>query len=242
MIIDTTKAIEFWRNELLSNLESRLEDSQKNDGIKDVKLINEDVIVTYEKPMITENQDILGVLLKGGAIKIASDKDADTPLKDSRAFAKFIIPVINGSNLNPTITFQLLAPSLAEGQTPGGYFKKYQQNKDNPEMFERTQNLLVYSLVYRVTMWASKRQDMDILLYQAASSAPFNNKYSTQVDGQWAEMQVTNIVNETNLDPGESQDLAIRYSFEIKIPRAYLPLDYEEYYGIIKSTDVTMDI
>lgn len=160
----------------------------------------------------------------------------------SRAFAKFIIPVINGSNLNPTITFQLLAPSLAEGQTPGGYFKKYQQNKDNPEMFERTQNLLVYSLVYRVTMWASKRQDMDILLYQAASSAPFNNKYSTQVDGQWAEMQVTNIVNETNLDPGESQDLAIRYSFEIKIPRAYLPLDYEEYYGIIKSTDVTMDI
>lgn len=94
MIIDTTKAIEFWRNELLSNLESRLEDSQKNDGIKDVKLINEDVIVTYEKPMITENQDILGVLLKGGAIKIASDKDADTPLKEEEYI--FVNGVNNG--------------------------------------------------------------------------------------------------------------------------------------------------
>jgi len=160
----------------------------------------------------------------------------------SRAFAKFIVPVINGSNLNPTITFQLLTPNPAQNQTTGGYFMKYQQSKDNPKMFEKIQNLLTYTLTYRVTMWAAKRQDMDILLYQAATSAPFNNKYSVQVDGQWAEMQVLNMVNETNLDPGESQDLAVRYSFEIKIPRAYLPLEYEEYYGIIESTDVIMDV
>jgi len=83
VIIDTPKAIEFLKNELLNDLESKLKTAKSNDGIRDVKLIDENVIVSFEKPMITENQDVLGVLLKGGAIKVAPNPDnEEDPLKE----------------------------------------------------------------------------------------------------------------------------------------------------------------
>jgi len=51
-----------------------------------------------------------------------------------------------------------------------------------------------------------------------------------------------NVQSESNLEPGEAQDVSVRYGFDIKISRAYLPLNYEEYYGIIKETDVVFDV
>lgn len=160
----------------------------------------------------------------------------------SRAFAKFIVPVINGSNLNPTVTFHLTSHTPKQGETPGGYFKKYQQSKDNSKVWETLSHPLVYELTLRVTVWTTRQSDMDVLMYQAMTAAPFNHKYSCVVDGQWAELEVKNITSENNMEPGEAQDVSIRYGFEITIPRAYLPLDYEEYYGTIEDTDMVFDI
>ena len=68
--------------------------------------------------------------------KYPSDKNVSvyytTP---ARAFAKFIVPVINGSNLNPTATFYLTSNTPKQGETPVGYFKKYQQSKDNNKVW-----------------------------------------------------------------------------------------------------------
>lgn len=160
----------------------------------------------------------------------------------ARVFAKFIVPIINGGNLSPTITFNLQSHQPATGQTPGGYFKKYQQSETNNEVWETISHPLPYELIYRVTVWAARQSDIDILMYQAMTAAPFNKKYAVKVEGQWAEFEVKNVTPELNLDPGESQDVAIRYGFDIIVPRAYLPLGYEEYYGIIKDTDVIFDI
>jgi hypothetical protein len=160
----------------------------------------------------------------------------------SRVFAKFIVPVINGGNLTPMVTFNLQSQQPTAGQTPGGYFKKYQRSKINNEVWETLRHPLPYELIYRVTAWTARQSDMDILMYQAMTSAPFNRKYAVKVDGQWAEFEVKNVTPELNLDPGESQDVAIRYGFDIIVPRAYLPLNYEEYYGIIKDTDIVYDI
>jgi len=160
----------------------------------------------------------------------------------SRAFAKFIQPVINGGNLDPTITFTLQTLQTAPGQTPGGYFKKYKKHEGSDDVWETLRHPLPYELVYRVTVWTTRQSDMDILLYQAMAAAPFNRKYATKVEGQWAEFEVKNPSRESNMDPGEGQDVSVRYGFDIIVPRAYLPLDYEEYYGIIKDTDVVFDI
>lgn len=160
----------------------------------------------------------------------------------SRAFAKFIQPVINGGNLDPTVTFILQTHQPAAQQTPGGYFKIYKKNNVNDEIWETLKHPLPYELTYRVTMWTPRQSDMDILTYQAMTAAPFNRKYATKVDGQWAELEVKNISNESQIDAGEAQDVSVRLGFDIIVPRAYLPLDYEEYYGIIKDTDVIFDI
>lgn len=160
----------------------------------------------------------------------------------ARAFAKFIVPVINGSNLSPTVTFHLTGHAPAQGQMPGGYFTKYQKSKTNDQVWETIRHPLPYELNYRVTMWTARQSDMDILLYQAMTAAPFNRKYAKIVEGQWMDIEVTNTQEESNLEPGEAQDLSVRYGFDIKISRAYLPLDYEEYYGIIMETDVYTSI
>jgi len=160
----------------------------------------------------------------------------------SRAFAKFIVPVINGSNLNPTVTVHLSSHQPAPGQMPGGYFKKYKQSKDNELVFETMRHPLPYELNYRVTAWAARQSEMDILMYQAMTAAPFNRKYAKIVEGQWMDIEVLNVQSESNLEPGEAQDVSIRYGFDIKVSRAYLPLNYEEYYGIIKETDVVFDV
>ena len=49
------------------------------------------------------------------------------------------------------------------------------------------------------------------------------------VDGQWAELQAMELVNETNLEPGETQDIIRRGGLNIIIDRAYLPMDYTQY-------------
>lgn len=163
-------------------------------------------------------------------------------LTPSRAFAKFIVPVINGSNLNPTITFHLSNTNPAPNQTPTGFFKQYKPAKDNTKIWEAVSHPLPWELTYRVTMWTAKQSEMDLLVYQAITSAPFNKKYSVIIDGQWAELEVRNPSNETSLEPGESQEVSIRYGFDVQISRAYLPLNYEEYYGTIEQVDVFQDL
>ena len=96
--------------------------------------------------------------------------------------------------------------------------------------------------MFRVTVWTSKQSDMDILMYQAMTAAPFNKKYSTAVDGQWMEIETKTPQSESTLDPGEARDVSFRYGFDIVVPRTYLPLNYEEYYGRILDTDILYDV
>jgi len=160
----------------------------------------------------------------------------------SRIFAKYIVPVINGGNITPMVTFNLQTAIPSPNQTPGGYFRKYTKSKDSVYKWELIRHPIPYELSYRTTMWTMKQSDMDILLYQAAVAAPNNRKYPIYVDGQWGEIETKNFTLETNLEPGDIQDATVRYGFDIVIPRAYLPLNYEEYYGTIKTVDMLYDI
>ena len=159
-----------------------------------------------------------------------------------RAFSKLIAPIINGGNLYPTISVVLQSMEMAAGQTPGGFFKKYAQSKSDPNVFEEYKHPLVYELTYRTTVWSALQTDMDVLLYQAMTSAPQNNKFATVVDGQWMEIEVKTPQSESVLDPGEARDVSFRYGFDLMVPRAYLPLNHEEYYGRILSTEEVYDI
>jgi len=159
-----------------------------------------------------------------------------------RAFSKLIAPIINSSNLYPTVSVVLQNMAPAPNQTPGGYFKKYIQSESNENVFEEHFHPLVYELTFRATMWTSLQSDMDILLYQAMVAAPQNKKYATTVDGQWLEIEVRTPQSESTLDPGDARDVSLRYGFDIVVPRAYLPLNFEEYYGRINEIDFQYDV
>lgn len=159
-----------------------------------------------------------------------------------RAFAKLIAPTINGQQLYPTVSVVLSGMEMAPNQTPGGYFKKYISSESDPNVFEEQHHPLVYQLTFRVTVWSAMQSDMDIMMYQAMTAAPFNRKYATAVDGQWMEIETKTPQSESVLDPGEARDVSFRYGFDIVVPRAYLPLNYEERYGRIVSTDMVYDV
>ena len=160
-----------------------------------------------------------------------------------RAFSKLIAPIINGGNLYPTVSVVLQSMEVAPGQTPGGFFKKYIPSESDERVFEEHKHPLVYELTYRATIWAALQSDMDVLLYQAMSSAPQNRKYSTVVDGQWMELEVRTPQSESTLDPGDARDVSFRYGFDIVVPRAYLPLNFEEFYGRVDAMeDVVFDV
>lgn len=154
-----------------------------------------------------------------------------------RTYAKVIVPMLNGSNLNPTTSFYLASSPPAPGQTPGGYFTKFIQSGQST--FEQIRHPLPFQLTYRVTIWTNLQAEMDILIWQLNNAMPKNRKYHCAVDGQWCEMSIGEALRENDLEPGESKDSApIRYGMDLIIPRAYIPLDYIEYKGIVNEVDL----
>lgn len=141
------------------------------------------------------------------------------------AFAKYIVPVINGSNLNPTVSFNISGMEYAQNENLLGFVKETKRvNGKQQKMYAP----LVYKLTYKATIMVANEFDADIIQYQIVSSAPFNRPYATKIDGQWATLYVAGMYNDTSIDVGEGKDKVIRRSVDLVIPRAYLPMGYPE--------------
>lgn len=159
-----------------------------------------------------------------------------------KMWAKIINPIINGTDTSPTIAFYL-ADKQWEDNQPNGHVANYNYYPDK-KIVEKVYHPLVYKLTYSVSIYTERMSDMDKLLYQIMSAAPKNKRFAGEVDGQWATLYVDNIRDETEMEPGAS-DRIIRTGLDLIIPRAYLPLPYEEYAAIEKvvtSTDVLKDL
>lgn len=141
------------------------------------------------------------------------------------AFAKFIVPVINGANLNPTVSFNMTGMEYGQTENLNGFIKevRYVQGKQ-----QKTYAPLVYKLSYKATIMVANEFDADNIQYQIVSSAPFNRPYATKIDGQWATLYVAGMYNDTSIDVGEAKDKVIRRSVDLVIPRAYLPMGFPE--------------
>lgn len=144
-----------------------------------------------------------------------------------RAFAKFIYPTINSATTSPNINFYLSGMEYTEGENLLGFVREYKNFNDN-KMTKVLKAPLIYNLTYSCTVYTRNLPEMDVLLYQILSKAHKNAKAALNVDGQWCEILAGNPTNETNLEPAENQDIIHRWAIELTIPRAYLPLDFEE--------------
>lgn len=144
-----------------------------------------------------------------------------------KAFSKYIYPTLNGATTSPNINFYLSSYEYTESENSLGFVKEYKKF-DNNTKAKVLKPPLVYSLNYSCSIFTRNLLEMDVIIYQLVSKAHKNAKAVVEVDGQWAEISVGNPTNETGLEPAERQDIIHRWAVEIKIPRAYLPLDYFE--------------
>jgi hypothetical protein len=144
-----------------------------------------------------------------------------------KAFAKFIYPTLNGVTTSPNVNFYLSSSEYLESENNLGFVREYKNFNDN-SMTKVLKAPLMYSLTYSCSIFTRNLPEMDVILYQIISKAHKNAKAAFKVDGQWAELHAGNPTNETNLEPAEVQDIIHRWALELTIPRAYLPLDFEE--------------
>jgi hypothetical protein len=143
--------------------------------------------------------------------------------------------------MNPTITFNYSSFEInTQGEVPNGYVTLMSEG-ENGKWGEYLPPLPC-KLIFKGTMFTVNQQDADILNYQLFSAAPKNRKFATKVNEQWCEIEISNIVNETNLEPADTENRTVRWGFDITIPRAYLPFEYIENFGIIETVVIGYDL
>jgi hypothetical protein len=154
-----------------------------------------------------------------------------------KAYSKYLSPVVNGLTVNPIITFMLMNPQYGEAENSLGFANDV-VTYQNTGVVRYVKPLLVYKLLYQLSVYTILQSDMDVILYQIMSNASKNRKAAVAVDGQWAEIMASDFRNEIVLEPGDAQDKLLRYGLDLTIPRAYLPRDWTDYQTI---TDIELD-
>jgi hypothetical protein len=143
-----------------------------------------------------------------------------------RAWAEFVHPVINGGTLSPNINFYLESMEYKEGENLLGFVKEHRTIDGENRALNAP---LIYRLTYSCTIFTRSQAEQDIIFYQLVSNAHQNKKAAVIVDGQWAEIEAREPSNETNLEPGETQEIVRRGGISLIIDRAYLPLEYDSF-------------
>ena len=154
-----------------------------------------------------------------------------------RAFVKYLVPVINGSNLNPTITFYLSNIEYVQNENLNGFATQRTISIDDNTV-RYVPAPIICKLTYKIMIMVANELDADGIQFQLMAYAPFKRPYAFFVDGQWATAYATNPSNETNKEPGDIQDKVSRRSLDFVIPRAYLPLDYGISTGLIQDINL----
>lgn len=140
-----------------------------------------------------------------------------------RAFVKFLVPIYNGGNMNPTITFYLESPEYVDNENHLGFV--YEKKIVN-EKIKMVPAPLIFKLNYKITIYAATQIDADRLSYQILAYARKNRKASSKIDGQWVEWFAHSLADEGTSDPG-LEDRVARRNLILTIPRAYLPVDFD---------------
>jgi len=154
-----------------------------------------------------------------------------------RAWAKYIYPTINGATTSPNINFHLTGYEYIQGENILGFVRDHVTVPNNDNKVRQLKAPLIYRLTYSATIYTRTQSEMDVILYQLLSQAHKNAKATFEVDGQWCELMASDPRDETNLEPGDAQDIIQRFGIDLVIPRAYLPLDYADI-DRIRETDL----
>lgn len=153
----------------------------------------------------------------------------------STAFAKYIIPMINGESARPVITY-----SLTGEETSNEITAPFQHHDMRTGYRETTkyQPPIIKQLTYRCDLFTTTQTEADTLLTQIELSSWEKRPYYTKVDGQGIEFFSNGFANETVLNPAVGSKKVIHHSFNIVVSRAYIFLTKTEEEGVVETINV----
>lgn len=158
----------------------------------------------------------------------------------SVAFAKIITPIINGSNLNPTITFYLATEALTEHQGGQDFIFRLWTGRGTTINYPHP---IVKELRYRVTLFAKNMEEVNTILSQVEIMAPKGYPFHLLVNNQPTDIYVdSNFSMESNLMPGAAADRVLQYGFDIVVPRAYINYVKEVPADIIREVQIETNV
>lgn len=149
------------------------------------------------------------------------------------AFAKYIIPMINGKTTLPIISFTLSEETNVR-ETPS-LFPVFEFRGEKERESFKFRHPLTKQLVYKCDLYTLTIRESNIILTQLEHLANEFKPYYTKVDGQGTEYFLSSITPETILNPDAGKVKVIHHSFTITVPQAKLFLvEKEDNNGVVK--------
>lgn len=157
----------------------------------------------------------------------------------STAWAKNIIPMINGETKRPFISFSLTSEeSVNETSLVYPYFHTpIKDENGNIRMF-KFRAPIIKELTYKCDVFASTRSEIDMILNNIEFQAWEKRPYYTKVNGRGTEIIMKNISDATELNPNQGALKIQHCSFELIILRAMIFPAEEEEVGVIKKINI----
>jgi hypothetical protein len=150
----------------------------------------------------------------------------------STAFAKHIIPMINGETTRPIITFTLSGEEgVREISTPYPFFTQPVGTEGD---ILKYQVPISKTLTYKCDLFTTTQTEADTILTQVEVGAWEHRPYYTKVDGQATEVISKNFVNESVLNPSSGKKKVIHHSFNLIVLKAMIFVVREEKIGTVK--------
>lgn len=148
------------------------------------------------------------------------------------AYAKYIIPMINGRATVPVISFTLTEET--DYPNVGSMYPVYSMKGDTEREELRFRHPIMKSLKYKCDLYTLTIRESDTILTQLEHFSNARRPYYTKVDGQGVEYYLKDITIETVLNPESGNNKIIHNSFTIEVPQAKLFLVEKEEIGIVK--------
>lgn len=149
------------------------------------------------------------------------------------AYAKYIIPMINGKTTVPVISFTLVEETM--NPNPGPVYPVFEFKGDGEREVIKFRHPIIKSLKYKCDLYTLTIRDADTILTQLEHLSNEYRPYYTKIDGQGTEYYIKNVSIETVLNPESGSVKVIHNSFNVEVPQAKLFLvEKEDDAGIVK--------
>ena len=140
----------------------------------------------------------------------------------ARAFAKYVFDTGNGQLKRPLVTFHLNGMEYLRNENILGFQREVSFDLEK-QKFIYKKPPLIYRLNYGITVYGKNFLDGEKILFHLMEASSHNERAVEVLNKRWVEFYTDNIRDESNLEPGEIQNITTRHGLDLIVLRAYLP-------------------